>query len=149
MLDRMSRPIDRRTFCRLGAGVAGGALLALKLPGCGPALAGDPIIAVGTPAQIVMGQATFYKPQRLFVCRDAGGIFAVTSDCQHEHCDVEFVLASSSYLCPCHSSKYDYTGQVLQGPTVRPLFHLKVELDAVSGQVMVDSRTMIDAKTRL
>lgn len=139
----MNRPLSRREFCA----VSGGALVALQLPACGPGI--PAIISAGPPASIVLNQAVFYQPQRLFVCRDAGGVFAVSSNCQHMHCDVDFRAAKLDYLCPCHSSRYDYTGALLEGPSLRPLFHLKVTLDDVTKEAMVDSTAVVDAAERL
>ncbi len=142
--------ISRREFCA----VTGSGLVALGLPGCGSVPKATGVANAGPPAGIILNQAVFFKPQRLFVCRDAGGIFAVSSDCQHMHCDIENnngvdppddggIGKMYFYLCPCHQSGYTYTGEIVHGPTVRPLFHHPVSLDPVTGDVMADSSVIL------
>ncbi|HEV8152144.1 MAG TPA: FAD-dependent oxidoreductase [Solirubrobacteraceae bacterium] len=54
--------------------------------------------------------------------RDEGGIVhAVSPVCTHLGCIVRFNAAERSWDCPCHGSRYDVDGAVLQGPTTRPL----------------------------
>ena len=54
--------------------------------------------------------------------RDEGGaIHAVSPVCTHLGCIVRFNAAERSWDCPCHGSRYDVDGAVLQGPTTRPL----------------------------
>ena len=81
----------------------------------------------------------------LFVCRDSGGLYAVTSICPHERCDVEFV--TPEFSCPCHLSAFDYNGALLMGPATRPLVHLSLTVDA-GGSVIVDTSSKVSAATR-
>ena len=137
--------ISRREFCA----VTGTGLLALGLPGCGSMPMATGVANAGPPAGILLNKAVFFKPQRLFVCRDAGGIFAVSSNCQHMHCDIEdnngvdIAGLMYFYLCPCHQSGYTYTGEIVHGPTVRPLYHHPVSLDPLTGDVMADSSVQL------
>jgi cytochrome b6-f complex iron-sulfur subunit len=45
----------------------------------------------------------------------------------HRGCQVE--PAADHLVCPCHGSEYTNTGEVLRGPTERPLRSLPVALD--------------------
>jgi cytochrome b6-f complex iron-sulfur subunit len=68
----------------------------------------------------------------LFVCRQDGGTYsAVSTRCMHRGCQVE--PASDRLVCPCHGSEYTDTGEVLKGPTERPLerFPVTVEGDRI------------------
>jgi cytochrome b6-f complex iron-sulfur subunit len=51
-----------------------------------------------------------------------GGEFYVFSDiCTHQGCDVPYVAAQAKFVCPCHNSQYDKTGEVLKGPATKRL----------------------------
>src|SRR5687768_6319522 len=49
----------------------------------------------------------------LFVGRDAGGVYAMTSRCTHENCNMianDGVIAPGVIRCRCHGSLYDANG---------------------------------------
>jgi glycine/D-amino acid oxidase-like deaminating enzyme/nitrite reductase/ring-hydroxylating ferredoxin subunit len=52
---------------------------------------------------------------------DTGVVHAVSPVCTHLGCRVSFNVAERSWDCPCHGSRYDPDGNVLQGPATRPL----------------------------
>jgi glycine/D-amino acid oxidase-like deaminating enzyme/nitrite reductase/ring-hydroxylating ferredoxin subunit len=52
---------------------------------------------------------------------DTGRLHAVSARCTHMGCLVTWNTAEQSWDCPCHGSRYDFDGQVIQGPAVRPL----------------------------
>ena len=52
---------------------------------------------------------------------DAGAVHAVSPVCTHLGCRVSFNVAERSWDCPCHGSRFDPDGKVLQGPATRPL----------------------------
>lgn len=56
------------------------------------------------------------------VYRDEGGaLHAVSARCTHLGCIVSWNGAERSWDCPCHGSRFDVDGEVLQGPAVNPL----------------------------
>jgi menaquinol-cytochrome c reductase iron-sulfur subunit len=46
---------------------------------------------------------------------------ALSSRCMHLGCPVRYVPPAERFICPCHGGVYDFTGQVVGGPPVRPL----------------------------
>ncbi|MEU0004472.1 FAD-dependent oxidoreductase [Streptomyces sp. NPDC006314] len=52
---------------------------------------------------------------------DAGALHAVSARCTHLGCLVSFNRAERAWECPCHGSRFDVDGKVLQGPAVKPL----------------------------
>jgi nitrite reductase/ring-hydroxylating ferredoxin subunit len=52
---------------------------------------------------------------------DAGVLHAVSLRCTHMGCLLRFNAAETSWDCPCHGSRFDVDGAVLEGPAVRPL----------------------------
>lgn len=55
-----------------------------------------------------------------------GKIHAVDSTCTHMGCELEWNGGERSWDCPCHGSRFSYSGKVLEGPAVDPL--KKVEI---------------------
>lgn len=52
---------------------------------------------------------------------DDGRLHTVSPRCPHLGCLVDWNTAERSWDCPCHGSRFDPDGQVLQGPAVRRL----------------------------
>jgi glycine/D-amino acid oxidase-like deaminating enzyme/nitrite reductase/ring-hydroxylating ferredoxin subunit len=60
--------------------------------------------------------------QRCAVYRDNDGdLHSVSATCTHLGCTVAFNDAEQSWDCPCHGSRFDPDGAVLQGPATKPL----------------------------
>jgi glycine/D-amino acid oxidase-like deaminating enzyme/nitrite reductase/ring-hydroxylating ferredoxin subunit len=59
---------------------------------------------------------------KMGVYRDPdGGLHAVSLRCTHLGCLVSFNEAETSWDCPCHGSRFDVDGEVLEGPATKPL----------------------------
>jgi glycine/D-amino acid oxidase-like deaminating enzyme/nitrite reductase/ring-hydroxylating ferredoxin subunit len=52
---------------------------------------------------------------------DDGTLHAVSLRCTHMGCLLRFNAAERSWDCPCHGSRFDVDGAVLEGPAVNPL----------------------------
>ncbi|MFD9483021.1 FAD-dependent oxidoreductase [Streptomyces sp. NPDC059991] len=60
--------------------------------------------------------------RRCAVYRDEEGeVHALSARCTHLGCLVAFNHAERAWECPCHGSRFDPTGNILQGPATRPL----------------------------
>ncbi|MET8771344.1 FAD-dependent oxidoreductase [Streptomyces sp. NPDC004658] len=67
--------------------------------------------------------------ERLAVHRDDEGVLhAVSARCTHLGCLVSFNRAERAWECPCHGSRFDVDGRVLQGPAVTPLERRALDL---------------------
>jgi len=53
--------------------------------------------------------------------KDAGSAVALSAVCTHEACTIEFDPTTAGATCPCHGSKYDAAGNVMNGPASHSL----------------------------
>lgn len=68
------------------------------------------------------GKTLRVKGERLAVYRDgSGALHAVSSVCTHLGCLVKWNPTATSWDCPCHGSRFDVDGGVLDGPATRAL----------------------------
>ena len=64
--------------------------------------------------------------QRVGAYRDEKGILhIVDTTCTHLGCELQWNNAENSWDCPCHGSRFTYEGDIIKGPTVKPLKILK------------------------
>jgi nucleotide-binding universal stress UspA family protein/nitrite reductase/ring-hydroxylating ferredoxin subunit len=52
---------------------------------------------------------------------DDGTAYTVSARCQHMGCTVGWNSRARTWDCPCHGSRYDFKGGVINGPTTKPL----------------------------
>jgi Rieske Fe-S protein len=62
--------------------------------------------------------------EKLAVYRDANGVLHEHSaTCTHLGCIVRWNSSERTWDCPCHGSRFDAYGHVINGPANRPLAH--------------------------
>jgi Rieske Fe-S protein len=116
---------------------------------------------VQSPAGVAVGAAATFAGHGLyradaasaFVGRDANGLYAMSSLCTHQGCDMAgqaggFTAGNTEIVCYCHGSQFDANGQVIQGPAWSPLQHVAIALGC-DGQIYVDSSTSVADSFRL
>lgn len=87
----------------------------------------------GPPSEFDLGEAMYFLPNSRTIRPDipaaiyhkSGEYSAINLSCTHLGCTVE--EDGEGYLCPCHGSRYNQAGLVLQGPAKQPLRPLRVE----------------------
>ena len=77
-----------------------------------------------SPDQLAAGEGALMRirGRKTAVYRDeAGELHAHSPVCRHLYCIVNWNRAERSWDCPCHGSRYEGNGTVIQGPTTRDL----------------------------
>jgi cytochrome b6-f complex iron-sulfur subunit len=133
----------RRSFCVHACQTAAAVAMGTVLHGCGgssptaPVDPGDdlPLIS-GTPSSgnilvtvdassplAAVGSVAIVQSSIgiVLVARTGQSSFsAVTATCTHEQCTITGHI-DQTYVCPCHGSRYNTAGSVLNGPATRSL----------------------------
>ncbi len=76
------------------------------------------------PHELEKDEATTIRVdgQRKGAYRDAAGeLHIVDTTCTHVGCEVNWNSSEKSWDCPCHGSRFSYTGEVIEGPAEEPL----------------------------
>ena len=68
------------------------------------------------------GKVIEIEGKRAGVYRDnQGKLHIVNTTCTHMGCELNWNSAEKSWDCPCHGSRFNYKGEVIEGPAVTPL----------------------------
>ena len=97
-------------------------------------LIGDrlPLPGAGALAMIPPGEGSVlsFGGKRLAVYRNGNGeLSALSPVCTHLGCLVHWNTTEKSWDCPCHGSRFDAHGRVLNGPALDPLQRREIPVD--------------------
>jgi Rieske Fe-S protein len=83
---------------------------------------------------------------RFYLARQQdGGFIALSLRCTHLGCSIAWEEKQNRFVCPCHSSAFDITGEVLNPPAARALDYYPVLIE--NGIVKVDIGTIVERHT--
>jgi cytochrome b6-f complex iron-sulfur subunit len=81
---------------------------------------------------------THFRQGRFLLVRQPTGVLALSNECTHQKCTVDYLPEHRVIFCPCHGAQFSVTGAVLAGPAPRPLERFTTTLQ--DGHVIVDTR---------
>jgi cytochrome b6-f complex iron-sulfur subunit len=104
------------------------------------------IIEVGSIDDFEPDSVTAFIRGQFYLSRLKDGAFlALSRKCTHLGCTVPWDSEGNIFLCPCHSSAFDGTGEVISPPAPRPLDLHPVDIE--NGIVRVDTGKKIKRKS--
>ncbi len=116
-------------------GQAGAALVQFLKPRVEPGGFGSRVTA-GRVEEFQMGTVSHVQKGRFYISRlEDGGLLALWHRCTHLGCTVPWREDEGVFHCPCHSSIFTTTGEVVSGPAPRPLDLFPIEI--VDGDTLV------------
>jgi glycine/D-amino acid oxidase-like deaminating enzyme/nitrite reductase/ring-hydroxylating ferredoxin subunit len=77
-----------------------------------------------------LGEGGLVRANRMTVAAyrsPRGDVHGVSPNCTHLGCTIRWNHAEKSWDCPCHGSRFDVDGTVLNGPATRPLEQIELE----------------------
>jgi glycine/D-amino acid oxidase-like deaminating enzyme/nitrite reductase/ring-hydroxylating ferredoxin subunit len=77
-----------------------------------------------SPDGLVPGEGTVIGSglgQRAVYRDESGGLHTLSARCTHLGCIVKFNGPERTWDCPCHGSRFEATGEVIEGPATAPL----------------------------
>lgn len=95
-------------------------------------------VKVGFPDNYEDGKVVErYKDQNIWVVRNHGVIYALSTTCTHLGCTPQWLEREQKFKCPCHGSGFYISGINFEGPAPRPLERWAVSIGD-DGQLVVD-----------
>ncbi|MGK7891235.1 MAG: ubiquinol-cytochrome c reductase iron-sulfur subunit [Leptolyngbyaceae cyanobacterium] len=93
------------------------------------ASATDDFIDIGQPLENLVDDTssvgvTEGVPEKVIVIRDPADssvLLALTSNCNHQGCTVDWNAGNQEFVCPCHRSRFGLDGSIISGPATEPL----------------------------
>ena len=101
---------------------------------------------VGAPSTFTINVPKYVSSIAMFVVKDAGGFYALTSKCTHQ--GVALNSTGSQFHCPAHGADFTFNGAVIDGPTSKALQHYAM-CTLTNGNLGVETTMKVAATVRL
>jgi cytochrome b6-f complex iron-sulfur subunit len=96
------------------------------------------LVVAGPVGLFERGTVTAFPEGKFYLARlQDGGFLALSRRCTHLGCTVPWDSGSGRFVCPCHASVFDITGDVLSPPAPRALDLYAVRIE--NGIVKIDT----------
>ncbi len=96
-------------------------------------------IIAGPVDRFEPGSVTAFPQGKFYLARlEGGGFLALSRVCTHLGCTVPWVPDENRFICPCHASSFDITGNVINPPAPRALDLFQIEIENNIVKVFLD-----------
>jgi cytochrome b6-f complex iron-sulfur subunit len=128
----------------LGIAAAGATIVTIKYLSPNVLFEPPTRFRAGHPEDYAVDSVTYFQDQKVYIVRTKeGGFFAVTAVCTHLGCITKWNPEADQIQCPCHGSKFQRDGTVVQGPAPKPLPHYSIRL-MPDGTLLVDTQEIVE-----
>jgi cytochrome b6-f complex iron-sulfur subunit len=141
-------PVNRRQFFlklglgSLGIAAAGTVAFAYQYLEPNVLYEPSPVVNVGKPERYAPNSVTLDVNSGIYIIHSQEGFFSLTAVCTHLGCLTTWQPEINMITCPCHGSKFNRDGVVVEGPAPKPLPWLKMWMND-DGELMVDRATKV------
>lgn len=104
-------------------------------------------IRAGKISDFPVGSITRFRDGKFYLSRLPEGIIALYWKCPHLGCTVPWESSQNLFICPCHASVYDRTGQNIAGPAPRPLDYMEITIEGED--IIVDTGAIRERERHL
>jgi Rieske Fe-S protein len=99
------------------------------------------LLEAGPVDSFGLNSVSAFMGGRFYLARQQdGGFIALSLRCTHLGCSISWEADKNRFICPCHSSAFDISGEVLNPPAARALSYYPVLIE--NGLVKVDIGTL-------
>lgn len=100
------------------------------------------LVVAGQVEEFQPGTVSHVLKGRYYISRlEDGGFLALWQRCTHLGCIVPWIEPTTRFNCPCHSSIFTPTGEIVSGPAPRPMDLFPIEI--VDGNLIVNTSNPI------
>ena len=104
------------------------------------------LLEAGPADSFALNSVSAFMGGRFYLARQQdGGFIALSLRCTHLGCSIAWEENKRRFICPCHSSAFDISGEVLNPPASRALDYFPVMIE--NGIVKVDIGTLMERNT--
>ncbi len=138
---------NRRHFLK----VLGASALVVSCGGEGGQSEASGTFSAGNVSALSVGTIKAISGQPLVIARDAKGLYAMSTICTHEQCDMNGGsghISNTELVCTCHDSHFDTNGNRTSGPASGQLKHYLVTVDA-TGEITITAGSVVPGDTRV
>ena len=125
----------------IGFGVFSGVTLLAAVRSAFPRILFRPpaTFKAGKPSDFSVGEVSekFKKEFRVWVIREANGLYALFAKCTHLGCTPRWLSVEEKFKCPCHGSGFRKSGINFEGPAPRPLERYRITMND-TGEIVID-----------
>jgi cytochrome b6-f complex iron-sulfur subunit len=142
------KPVNRREFLNFAWMVSlgflsvslGGVTYLFSLPRFREGEFGG-IVTVGSVTDLPEAGAPplNFPKVKLWLSNTDQGVVALYKVCTHLGCLYNWNNQETKFICPCHGSEFEATGQYIRGPAPRNLDRFVIQLETPDGQVLAST----------
>jgi Rieske Fe-S protein len=86
---------------------------------------GGRVLLTVRQSEVPMNSALVFRQERIALLRQGDDFYALSLVCTHLGCAV--TVTADGLVCPCHGSRFDRQGRVVQGPARQPLTRHRIQ----------------------
>jgi nitrite reductase/ring-hydroxylating ferredoxin subunit len=141
---------DRRHFLKVLGATASTFVIGCGSDGGGKSEASG-TFSGGNTKTLAVGSIVAVSGQPVVVARDTMGVYAMSTICTHEQCDMnssDGEITNTGLKCTCHGSDFDVNGTATAGPAKGQLKHYQVTISA-TGDISINAGATVDGAVRV